>query len=280
MCYAVQYPSEIAGNLHISQLEALDCMIAAQVFPIDKRDSCAQIVWDNLGAITSLSTGKGRDPVITAICRSFWFFSAVRNIAFVFSHAPGHEMEVADALSRHHLSSHDAEIADNIVSKYELEYDLNSANNRMGLDSSPFTTFKVRNAFLSIDKNVRDMPATAFPVTLSILRKAVRIIRRLPDGESIAAAVIFMFHTFHRQFNFSAQSAMTFDASRQITRGDVQVFPDCLEVAHKRSKSHQCSGHHAVTSIVCPGQHTLSEAGLHQMSAIKERHPATHNVLR
>lgn len=121
-CYAVQYPPEISEKMHISQLEALNCIVAARVFLRNESNICVRIVCDNLGAITSLATGKGRDPVITAICRAFWFFSAVRNIRFVFTHAPGHTMEVADALSRRHLSAHDAEIANKIVCDNGLSF--------------------------------------------------------------------------------------------------------------------------------------------------------------
>lgn len=138
---------------------------------------------------------------------------------------------------------------------------LTSAYNRMGLDASPFSKFKVRNALLSIDKNVRHTPSGALPVSAALLKKAVRVIRRLPNGSSVAAAVIIMFHTFHRQSNFSAPSAINFDPARQITRGDVRLYPDRLQVSHKWSKSHQMSGHHAVTSIpaipgnpLCPRQ--------------------------
>lgn len=121
--------------------------------------------------------------------------------------------------------------------------------NRMGLDPTPFSRFKVRNALLSIDKNIRHMPAGALPVSPALLKKAVRVLRRLPNGVALTAAVVMMFHTFHRQSNFSAPSTISFDPSRQMTRGDITVHGDHLEVAHKWSKSHQLSGHHAVTSI-------------------------------
>lgn len=152
---------------------------------------------------------------------------------------------------------------------------LTSVYNRMGLDSTPFSRFKVRNALLSIDKNVRHTPLGALPVTPALLKKAVRVIRRLPNGISIAAAVIFMFHTFHRQSDFSAPSASAFDSSRQMTRGDVVVCSDQLQVAHKWSKSHQMSGHHAVTLIpaipgnpLCPRQ-----AFLHMVRQVPTRNP-------
>lgn len=115
LCYAIVYPSSIAESMHISQLEALNCIVAARVFLSDKANVCVRIICDNLGAITSLATGRGRDPVITAISRAFWFFAAVSNILFVFTHAPGHTMQVADALSRRHLSPYDAEVANRVV---------------------------------------------------------------------------------------------------------------------------------------------------------------------
>lgn len=101
--------------MHISQLKALNWIVAARVFISQESNIWVRIVCDNFGAITSLSTGKGRDPVITTICRAFWFFSATWNIKFIFTHAPGHTVEVADALSRQHLSTRDPDIASKIV---------------------------------------------------------------------------------------------------------------------------------------------------------------------
>lgn len=122
LCYAIQYPDEIIEGMHISQLEALNCVIAARTFLSNHRDTCVCITCDNQGAVATLSTGKGRDPVITAISRSFWYISARQNISFVFRHAPGTTMVVADALSRQFLSDADWDNAQRIIEANNLEY--------------------------------------------------------------------------------------------------------------------------------------------------------------
>lgn len=122
LCYAVRYPPKIAESLHISQLEALNCVIAAKVFLREHRDTCVSIICDNQGAVTTLSSGKGRDPVITAIGRMFWYISARQNIKFIFTHAPGSSMIIADALSRQFLSDNDFEVAQRVVKDHNLEY--------------------------------------------------------------------------------------------------------------------------------------------------------------
>lgn len=70
---------------------------------------------------------------------------------------------------------------------------LSSAYRQMGLDPSPFSSFKVRNALVSIDNNVRHVPAPALPVSPALLKRIVRLARRLPNGESTATAFILMF---------------------------------------------------------------------------------------
>lgn len=121
-CYAIVYPRHIADNMHISQLEALNCVVAARVFLEEKSDLCAQIVCDNEGAVACFTSGRARDPVIGAMCRAFWYFAARRNIKFIFVHRPGESMVIADALSRKYRSENDRKWADNIVRKFQLEY--------------------------------------------------------------------------------------------------------------------------------------------------------------
>lgn len=121
-CYAYQYPDEIAMSMHISQLEALNCLIAARTLLSDVNDVSVQIICDNEGAMATLSSGRGRDRIITAVSHAFWFFAAKRNIHFTFKHAPGHSMVVADALSRQHLSDHHAGEAHCIAQRLKLQY--------------------------------------------------------------------------------------------------------------------------------------------------------------
>lgn len=44
LCYAFEYPEAIASTMHISQLEALNCVVAARAFLGNRRNLCAQVV--------------------------------------------------------------------------------------------------------------------------------------------------------------------------------------------------------------------------------------------
>lgn len=143
---------------------------------------------------------------------------------------------------------------------------LSSAYRQMGLDASPFLSFRVRNALISIDNNVRHIPAPALPVSPVLLKKIVRIVRRLPNGESVAAAIILMFQTFYRQSNFAAATSVAFDPSRHLTRGDIRVEAGAVTVTHKWSKSHQAASHRAFTVIpAVPGSELCPKRALVRM---------------
>lgn len=136
---------------------------------------------------------------------------------------------------------------------------LSSCYKRMGLDPSVFESFKVRNALTSIDKNVHHVPTPSLPVTPALLKRIVRVVRAMPNGVSLSAAYILMFHTFYRQSNFAAATSAEFDPSRQLTRQDITIHKDSLRVNRKWSKSHQRAGHTATTiipqvpnSVLCP----------------------------
>lgn len=136
---------------------------------------------------------------------------------------------------------------------------LSSVYRQMGLDPAPFMSFKVRNALGSIDMNVRHLPEPSLPVTPAILKRVVRIARRMPEGPTLVAAFVLMFHTFYRQSNMSASTSAMFDPTRQLTRGDVMLGRDKLTIVHKWSKSHQSHNHRAITqvpavpgSLLCP----------------------------
>lgn len=146
---------------------------------------------------------------------------------------------------------------------------------QMGLDTSPFEAYKVRLALKSIDKNVRHVPTPAPPVTPNLLKKVVRIAARLPEGETVVAALVVMYHTFFRQSNLAAQSSTEFDHSRQLVREDVVVRRDGLIVSHKWSKSHQAAGRRASVSVpaipnspLCP-----KSAVMAMIRKIPTRHP-------
>lgn len=151
---------------------------------------------------------------------------------------------------------------------------LSSCYQQMGLNPAPFQTFKVRNALLSVDKNVRHTPAPSLPVSPRILKRVVQVVRRLPEGPSLAAALILMYHTFYRGSNLAAESSALFDATRQLTRGDIAVHHAYLTINHKWSKSHQSSSHRAATRIpAVPGSKLCPKAAFLEMVHVT---PTTH----
>lgn len=153
---------------------------------------------------------------------------------------------------------------------------LSSCYLQMGLNPAPFHSFKVRNAMLSVDKNVRHVATPSLPVTPRILRKVVQVVTRMPEGPSLAAALILMYHTFLRGSNFAAESSALFDATRQLTRDDVAVYRTHLTINHKWSKSHQSSSHRAVVKMpAIPGSRLCPRAAFIAMvQAVPTRYPA------
>lgn len=163
--------------------------------------------------------------------------------------------------------------APNTIKNYSSA--LASAYRRMGLPHAPFEAFKVKNALVSINKNVRHSPSPSLPVTPAILRKVIRVAVRLRHGKTVVAAIVLLFYTFFRLSNLSAVTTMEFDADRQLTRGDVRVSPDGLSIRHKWSKSHQSSSHSAIVnvprvegSVLCP-----VAAYIDMLASMPTRHP-------
>lgn len=152
---------------------------------------------------------------------------------------------------------------------------LSSCYLQMGLNPAAFHSFKVRNGLLSVDKNVRHTPTPSHPVSPDILKKVVRVVRRLPEGTTLAAALILMYHTFYRGSNFAAETSKGFDPTRQLTRDDVVLHPSYLIVNHKWSKSHQSSSHRAATKIpAVPGSSLCPrEALLAMLHRTPTKHP-------
>lgn len=122
LCYAFVYPVALAQNMHISQLESYNCMIAVRVFLHDQSNACFRVLCDNEATVMCMNSGRGRDPIIMATCRAVWFFAARRGLRIVFEHAPGDSMYVADTLSRQHLGAVEEEKASIMVEAMRLRY--------------------------------------------------------------------------------------------------------------------------------------------------------------
>ena len=103
--YSTRFDDDMAKSYHISQIEALNIVLAIKTLvPADLRSAELVITTDNSAAMHTLNTGKTRDPVLSACSRELWLFAALRELSVTVNHAPGATLVLADALSRRHKS--------------------------------------------------------------------------------------------------------------------------------------------------------------------------------
>ena len=106
MGYILEYDARTSQDHHISQLEAMNCMVAIRVMLTqDHKGKLIEVHCDNSAAVSIYHTGKGRDPVILACARAIWDHAARIDCSLTFRHIPGNLMTTADALSRAPLSA-------------------------------------------------------------------------------------------------------------------------------------------------------------------------------
>ena len=104
--YILEYDVKTSDDHHISQLEAMNCMVAIRVMRTDEhKGKLIEVHCDNSAAVSIYHTGKGRDPVILACARAIWDHAARADCSLAFRHIPGELMTTADALSRAPLSA-------------------------------------------------------------------------------------------------------------------------------------------------------------------------------
>lgn len=119
--YELVYSESFAAAHHISTLEAINCLVAMRtLLNSTDRDSTVEIQCDSESAISALAFGRARDPVLLAVCRATWYLSAKMGIKLVFTHIPGTQMQIPDALSRAHLGPSHRARADSIISHHHL----------------------------------------------------------------------------------------------------------------------------------------------------------------
>lgn len=108
--YTYKYPHAMTTSFNISQLEAINCLIAVRAL-VDGRyhNQLVSIACDNLGAICVFQNSRGRDRVLNAVARALWYFGAANNVEFRITHKPGQEMAIPNVLSRAYIdqASHD-----------------------------------------------------------------------------------------------------------------------------------------------------------------------------
>ena len=100
--FSSEFPLSITNStLSINQLEALTVIHALyHLLPNDPHNHVIILNTDNQATQSVLSTGKGRDPFLTACSRQLWLIAAINSTDIVIKYKPGETLVLADALSR------------------------------------------------------------------------------------------------------------------------------------------------------------------------------------
>lgn len=105
--YRSKFPVNILQEKHhISRLELLNIMVALKVWCTNFAGKKLRLYCDNSAAVYLLQTGKSRDSFMLACAREIWYLAALHDFIVQAEHRPGAEMELADSLSRSHLTKH------------------------------------------------------------------------------------------------------------------------------------------------------------------------------
>ena len=101
---------------NITELEAINVVVALHTFlSSDDTATHVQIHCDNMAAVQVLQSGRGRNRLLLECARAAWMVQAILDVHLSYVHIPGSDNQVADCLSRAHLSPlHHAQAAKTI----------------------------------------------------------------------------------------------------------------------------------------------------------------------
>ena len=103
--YGRQFPKEILECKHnIARLELLNLVVAVKLWAKEWAGHRVDIRSDNTNSCIVVMRGKSSDPFMQNCARELFMISATHDIKLNMIHTPGLQLELADALSREHLS--------------------------------------------------------------------------------------------------------------------------------------------------------------------------------
>ena len=119
--YARQVTGIDSQPFNITELEAINVVVALHTF-MGRKDcgSHIRIRCDNQAAVSVFSTGKAHNKVLQECARAAWMVQATLGVELSYDHIPGKDNDVADALSRAHLSGRMGSLATSLVNHYSL----------------------------------------------------------------------------------------------------------------------------------------------------------------
>ena len=100
--YSQPYPEQLTQQYkNIAHLEAINLLVGLKVLTSNNREDYKVVInTDNSASQQVLSSGAGRDPVLTACAREIWLYAATHSCQVEILHKPGKDLVLADALSR------------------------------------------------------------------------------------------------------------------------------------------------------------------------------------
>lgn len=103
-------------------LEAINLLVAYKTLaPTHYRGKLTVVLLtNNISSSYALSTGKTKDQILGACTRQIWLEAARRDQSFIIQHKPGHQLPLADALSRYFQDPSKASFADRETSARRL----------------------------------------------------------------------------------------------------------------------------------------------------------------
>ena len=119
--YEYVFPTKLAAEHHITQLEALNCVAAVRTFTYPSHaGGTVQVFCDNQPSVDALTSGRAKDSVLAACARALCLHAAQMDIDIEFTHTPGEGMALPDALSRASLTPKDRQNADLLIKKLSI----------------------------------------------------------------------------------------------------------------------------------------------------------------
>ena len=99
--YHVQFPPHIVQQrLSICHLEAINAMVAVQIWAPIFTKQLVYLFSDNSTAVTIFQAGKGKDPFIQACAREIWLTCTAWDVTMAVGHVLGASLsDTTDSLS-------------------------------------------------------------------------------------------------------------------------------------------------------------------------------------